>query len=115
MAKPVSMSLHKFSASVQLAVKAAVAKHPKFHIPEPKAVSFGYLIRGIPVPDGILTKVTLGETQAFASDVASHIAQAHAEALGAARQATHAGVILSLGGHVIIGIPVPPDIFEFEA
>jgi len=114
MAKPDSISLHKFTASVQAAVKAAVAKHPKFELPEPKAIALGYLIRGIPVPDGILSKVTLGETQAFAADVAAHIAQAHPEGLGMERHTVLAGAVLSLGRHVILGIPVPPDIAFFE-
>src|SRR5882724_4889817 len=37
MAKPVSISLNKFTASVQAAVKSAVAKHPKFNVPTPRA------------------------------------------------------------------------------
>src|SRR5215813_9230634 len=68
MAKPVSISLSKFTASVKAAVKAAVAKHPKFNLPVPNAVSVFYLIRGIPVPEEIMSKVTLGETQAFATE-----------------------------------------------
>ena len=61
MAKTVSISLNKFTASVQAAVKSAVAKHPKFNVPTPHGVSVSYLIRGIPVPDEILAKVTLAE------------------------------------------------------
>lgn len=112
MAKAVSISLRKFTASVQTAVKAAVAKHPKFQLPEPSAVSFAYLIRGVPVPDEIVAKVTLGETQAFASDVAAQISQAHPEVLEAAR--APGGAILSVGGHVIIGIPASSDIVRLE-
>jgi|SRR5215813_708405 len=115
MAKPVSISLNKFTASVQAAVKAAVAKHPKFNVPMPKAISVGYLIRGIPVPDEIVAKVTLGETQAFATEIATHIAQAHPEVLAAAHQATPGGVILSVGRHIIIGIPAPSEILQVEA
>ena len=115
MAKPVSISLHKFTASVQAAVKAAVAKHPKFQLPVPHGVSVAYLIRGIPVPDEILAKVTLGETQAFADDVASHIGQAHPEALAAARQTGPGGAILSVGRHVILGIPAPSEIVQIDA
>ena len=114
MDKPVSISLHKFTTSVQAAVKAAVAKHPKFRqVPEPSAVSFAYLIRGVPVPDGILANVTVSEVQAFASDIAAQIGQAHPEALGAARQAQ--GVVLSYGGHVTCGIPAVSDVVQFEA
>ena len=115
MAKPVSISLHKFTSSVQAAVKAAVAKHPKFQIPTPKAVSVSYLIRGIPVPEEIVAKVTLGETQAFATDIAAHVAQAHPEALGAVHQPGQGGAILSIGRYVLIGIPAPSQIVQIEA
>jgi hypothetical protein len=115
MAKPVSISLNKFTASVQAAVKSAVAKHPKFNVPTPHGVSLSYLIRGIPVPDEILAKVTLAETQAFATEIAGQIAQAHPEALGAARPAGQAGAILSVGRYVLLGIPAPSEIIQFEA
>lgn len=115
MAKPVSISLRKFTASVQAAVKAATAKHPKFQLPVPNAVSVSYLIRGIPVPDEIVAKVTLGETQAFATDVAAHIGQAHPEALGPGHQPGQAGAILSVGRYVLIGIPAPSQITQIEA
>lgn len=114
MTKPVSISLRKFSDSVQAAVKAAAAKHPKFQIPASNSIALGYLIRGIPVPDEVLSKVTIGETQAFAADIAARIGEAHPEAFGAARRPV-GGAVLSLGGHVIIGVPAPPEIFEFEA
>jgi hypothetical protein len=115
MAKPVSISLNKFTASVQAAVKSAVAKHPKFNVPTPHGVSASYVIRGIPVPDEILAKVTLAETQAFATEIAGQIAQAHPEALGAARPAGQAGAILSVGRYVLLGIPAPSEIIQFEA
>jgi len=115
MAKPVSISLNKFTASVQAAVKSAVAKHPKFNVPTPHGVSLSYLIRGIPVPDEILAKVTLAETQAFATEIAGQIAQAHPEALGAARPAGQTGAILSVGRYVLLGIPAPSEIIQFEA
>ncbi len=51
MAEAISISLSKFTESVQAAVKAAVAKHPKFKIDVPNAVTVSYLIRGIPVPE----------------------------------------------------------------
>jgi hypothetical protein len=115
MAKPVSISLHKFTSSVQAAVKAAVAKHPKFKVPVPNAISVSYLIRGCPVPDEILAQVTVGETQAFAADVAAHLAQAQPEALAAARQPAQAGAILSVGRHIICGIPVTSEPIQLEA
>jgi hypothetical protein len=113
MAKPVSISLKKFTASVQAAVKAAVAKHPKFQVPAPNAVSFGYLIRGIPVAEEIVAKVTMAEMQAFASEVAGQIGQAHPEALAAGR-GTPVGAVLSVGHHVICGIPPIEDVVQFE-
>jgi hypothetical protein len=114
MAKPVSISLSKFTASVQAAVKAAVAKHPKFQVPVPNGISFGYLIRGIPVPEEIVAKATMAEVQAFASEVAGQIGQAHPEALGAAR-GTAVGAVLSVGRHVLCGIPPIEDVVKFEA
>ena len=114
MAKPVSISLSKFTTSVQAAVKAAAAKHPKFQVPAPKGVSFKYLIRGIPVPEEIVAKVSMAEVQAFATEVAGQIGQAHPEALGAARGAP-VGAVLSVGHHVICGIPPIEDVVQFEA
>ena len=111
MAKPVSISLRKFTASVQAAVKAAVAKHPKFQVPAPNAVSFGYLIRGIPVAEEIVAKVTMAEMQA--SEVAGQIGQAHPEALAAGR-GTPVGAVLSVGHHVICGIPPIENVVQFE-
>jgi DNA primase len=101
MAKPVSISLSKFTSSVQAAVKAAAAKHPKFQLPTPHGVTVSYLIRGIPVPEEIMAKVSFAETQAFATDVAGHIAQALPE--------------VSVGRYVICGIPAPPQLFQIEA
>jgi hypothetical protein len=80
----------------------------------PKGVSFGYLIRGIPVAEEIVAKVTMAEVQAFASEVAAQIGQAHPEALGAARGAPE-GAVLSIGRHVICGIPPIEDVVQFEA
>lgn len=114
MAEPVSISLRKFTSSVQAAVKAAMAKHPKFKLEVPTAISVSYLIRGIPVPEDIVSKVTLGETQAFATDVASHLGQAHPEAFGVAHPAGQEGAVLSVGRHVIIGIPTRADIIKVE-
>ncbi|SRR6266403_3471176 len=104
MAKAISISLRKFTESVQGAVKAAVAKHPKFKIDAPNAVTVSYLIRGIPVPEAIASAVTMGETQAFAADVAARVASAHPEAFAVAGQASE-GAVLSVGRHVLVGIP----------
>lgn len=113
MAQAVSISLSKFTASVQAAVKAAVAKHPKFKVDVPNAITVSYLIRGIPVPESILAHVTVGEAQTFATDIATHIAGAHPEALGSAARAPE-GVVLSVGRHVIVGIPPVSDTVRVE-
>lgn len=115
MAQAVSISLSKFTASVQAAVKAATAKHPKFKIDVPNAVTVAYLIRGIPVPESILANATLGETQAFAGDVAAHIAGAHPEAFAlTAGGPAPGGAVLSVGRHVIVGIPPAAAILQVE-
>jgi hypothetical protein len=115
MAQAVSISLSRFTASVQAAVKAAAAKHPKFKLEVPTAVTVAYLIRGIPVPESILANATMGETQAFAGDVAAHIAGAHPEAFALkAGGAEQDGAILSVGHHVIVGIPPAAAILQIE-
>ena len=115
MVQAVSISLSKFTASVQAAVKAAVTKHPKFKIDVPNGVTVAYLIRGIPVPEAILRNVTIGETQAFAADVATHIAGAHPEAFAlTAGGAGPSGAVLSVGRHVIVGIPPAAAILQVE-
>jgi len=115
MAKPVSISMNKFASSVQSAVKAAMDKHPKFKFAVPNGVTVAYLIRGIPVPEEIALKVTLGETQAFATDVASHLAGAVPQ-FAAVHQAGQGaqGTILSIGRHVLIGIPAPSEFVHLE-
>ena len=115
MAQATSISFSKFLASVQSAVKAAAANHPKFKVEVPNAITVSYLIRGIPVPDGILSTVTLGETQAFANEVAGHIASAHPEVMAkAASGAAPEGAILSIGRHIILGIPTAPQALLIE-
>lgn len=112
MAQATSVSLSKFTASVQAAVKAAVAKHPKLKIEPPNAITVSYLIRGIPAPEAILANVTMGEIQAFANDVAAQIAGAHPEIAGRAQGAE--GAVLSVGRHVIIGIPPAVQTVQIE-
>jgi hypothetical protein len=97
-----SIPASRFTSTVQAAVKSALQKHPKFQMELPKGVTFGYLIRGIPVPERLLANVSAAETQAFADDVAAHIGSAQPEALaGAGRQ----GAFFATGGHLIVGIP----------
>lgn len=117
MAQAVSISLSKFTKSVQAAVKAASAKHPKLKIEAPSGVTVSYLIRGIPVPDTLLTNVTMGEVQGYANEVAGQVAAAHPEVLAAARPAAAGaaeGAVLSVGRHVIIGIPPVAQTFRLE-
>jgi hypothetical protein len=105
MADATSISFGKFLGSVQSAVKSAAAKHPKFKVEVPNAVTVSFLIRGFPIPDGILATVTVGETQAYANEVAGQIAAAHPQ-VGLAGAS---GAILSIGRHIIVGIPPAPQ------
>ena len=84
MAQAPSISLSKFTASVQAAVKAAAANHPKFRAEAPNAITISYLIRGIPVSEAVLSTVTLGETQAFATEIATNISKEFPQALASA-------------------------------
>ena len=104
MAQAASISLSKFTSSVQSAVKAAIAKHPKFKFEVPQSISINFLIWGFPPPESVVANVTLGETQAFVNDIASNIATAHPEAFARANPGTE-GAVLSLGRHVICGVP----------
>lgn len=113
MAQAIAISLAKFTASVQAAVKAAVAKHPKFSVDVPNSISVAYLIRGFPIPESILATTTLSETQAFANEVASGLAQAHPELL-AAKGVAAEGAVIATGRHVIIGIPPVTEVFHLE-
>ncbi len=106
MARATSISLSEFTASVQAAVKAAVARHPKFKVEPPQAVTVSYLIRGIPISEAILKEATVAETQAFANDIAAGIAGAHPEVFTAtAPHAPAQGAFISIGGHLVVGIP----------
>jgi hypothetical protein len=105
MTKPVSISLHKFTSSVQAAVKAASEKHPKFrHVSAPSEVVFGNLIWGFPVPDGVLAQATVGELESYVADIASHIGRAGPEVLEAALPAPKGGFV-SFGKVIHCGIP----------
>lgn len=113
MAKATSISLAKFTASVQAAVKAAVAKHPKFKVETPNAISISYLIRGFPVPEAMMSEATLAETQAFATTVAASLGAAHPE-IAASGQGGVEGAFMSIGHHVIIGIPPVSQTLSLE-
>jgi hypothetical protein len=114
MARATSVSVSKFTTAVQAAVKAAIQRHPKFKMDPPRAITVSYLIRGIPVPDEILANVTFAETQEFANDVAARVGGAAGRAFAIAPRPSPKGAILSLGGHVILGFPPPPDVLTFE-
>ncbi len=113
MATASRISLAKFTASVQAAVKSAIAKNPKFQGEVPDAISVCYLIRGIPPVVRAGGDPTVAEVQAFADDVAGGLAQAHPELLAAAG-GTVRGAVISVGGHIIIGIPPVTETFELE-
>jgi hypothetical protein len=106
-ARATSISLSKFNATVESAVKAAVQKHPKFNLETPSQLAISYLIWGIPVPELLAATATVRETQAFAAEVASHVAGALPGGVGADRAG---GAVFSHGGYLIVGIPVPPEI-----
>ena len=107
MHKPVSISPKQFTNAVQAGVKAAQKRHSKFEVDPPGDVSISYLIWGFPIPDTILATVTMGEAQAYATDVASHIASKLPEVFSGSQFATNSldGALLSIGRHVICGIP----------
>jgi hypothetical protein len=106
-----SISLSKFTETVQSAVKVAIQKHPKFNMELPPAIEFGYLIRGVPIPDPLVAKVTLAEAEAFANEVAAQIVTVQPEVLPEARIAGTQGhgVVYAAGHHVICGIPPVSD------
>ena len=103
MAKATSISVDKLTATVQAAVKAAIEKHPKVKVDPKSPLRQSYLIWGIPVPDELAATLTIRETQAFATEVASKLGPG---VPGGALE----GVLFSHGGHLIIGIPVPPEV-----
>jgi hypothetical protein len=107
MPQAASISLSKFTEAVQSAVKAAVQKHPKFKVDQPTKLSISYLIRGIPVPDAIAANVSVHETQAFADEVASQLS---AGGFGDATATVPQGAIFSRARHLIVGIPVTPEL-----
>lgn len=104
MAKATSISVNKLLSAVQDAVKGAVEKHPKLKV-EPSNLSIGYLIWGFPVPENFHA-LSVRETQAFATDVAAGLGRGVGTALGSQLE----GAVLSHGGHLIIGIPAPPEV-----
>jgi hypothetical protein len=103
MAKASSISVSKFSSAVEAAVKAAVERHPNLKLNPSTPISVSYFIWGIPVPEEIAGRVTVRESQAFATDVAKQL-----DSLLPGRGLE--GALLSRGGHLIIGIPAPPDV-----
>ncbi len=104
MPKATSISVEKLSTTVAAAVKAAVQKHPNIKVDPATSLSLSYLIWGIPVPEPIAGALTLRDAQAFANDVASQLGP------GLPGQSSLTGAVFSHGGHLIIGIPVPPEV-----
>jgi len=98
-----SISLSKFTSSVQAAVTAAQERNPKFTLPRVEGVTFSALIRGIPVPYELAQKLTLGEMQNFADEVAGHLGGLHPELAAVGSKAQ--GMFVSAGHHILCGIP----------
>lgn len=114
MPQATAISLSKFTSSVQAAVKSAAAKHPKFKLETPNGISISYLIRGFPLPDALAATVTLAEAQAFATEVAASLTQAHADIL-VAKGTSLQGAVISIGGHIIIGVPPATEVYDVNA
>ena len=114
MGAPQSISLKQFTGAVKAALKTAVQKHPKFSgVTLPEGIAVSYMIRGIPPPDPLLASVTFAELQAFTDDLAAGItAQAGIEAR--ALSTGGKGAIISVGGHIICGIPPVTEVFVKE-
>lgn len=105
MARATSISLSKFTATVQAAVAAAQQRNPKFSLDPIQGVTVSWTIRGIPIPWPLAEKFTMGEIQSFADDVAGHIGGEHPELLTAAAGSGAQGVVMTFGHHIICGIP----------
>jgi len=101
---PASLSLSKFTETVQAAVKEAVQRHPKFRVEPPTEIAISYLIRGIPVPELLAADVTLREARAFATELATQINKSIPQ-VEAGRAVE--GAVLAHGNHLIVGIPAP--------
>ncbi|HEY6341798.1 MAG TPA: hypothetical protein VIY49_09920 [Bryobacteraceae bacterium] len=101
-----SISLGKFTSAVQAAVKAAAAKNPKFRMQAPNTLSVSYLIRGIPPPPDIVASMV--DLQSFADEIAGQLAASQPGALKVAA-GVRPGAVISVGGHIICGIP-PADL-----
>jgi hypothetical protein len=108
-----TVSLTKFTAVVQASVKAAIQKHPRFRMDPPTGVSLSYLIRGIPVPDDLLGRVTVEETQEFADDIAAGIGGTPVGRAAMAAGPRGKGAMIFVGGHLILGFPVPIEVVTF--
>src|SRR5262245_39333626 len=113
-ARATTVSLSRLTSAVQASVKAAIQKHPRFRMDLPTGLAQAYLIRGIPVPDELLRRVTVEETQEFADEVASGISgSAIGKTVMAAAGIRGKGAMVSVGGHLILGFPVPLEVIAF--
>ena len=103
MPRAASVSISKFSATVEEAVKTAVQKHPKFKTDPGFAIS--HLIWGVPVPELLAANVTIKEAQSFAADLASQVSGG----LPSAARVSGSG-LYSHDGFLILGFPAPPEV-----
>lgn len=115
MAGATSISLSKFTSSVHAAVAAAQKRNPKFALPPVQGIAFSSLIRGFPVPLELSKTITLAEAQTFADDVAGHIGGAHPELMAAAAIGSNSqGMVVSIGQHILLGIPAVTSVLTLE-
>jgi DNA primase len=115
MAGATSISLSKFTASVQAAVTAAQNRNPQFALPAVQGITFSSVIRGIPIPFPLAQTLTVAEVQTFADDVAGHIAGAHPELVSAAAIGAQShGMVVSFGHHILCGIPPVSSVLLLE-
>src|SRR5262245_36074496 len=112
-ARASTVSLSRLTSAVQASVKAAIQKHPRFRMDPPTGIATAYLIRGIPVPDDLLARVTVEETQEFADEVSAGIGGTAIGKTVMAAGTRGKGAVFSIGGHLILGFPVPPEVITF--
>jgi hypothetical protein len=116
MAQATSISLSKLTSSVQAAVKAAAAKHPKFKVETPQGVTISYMIRGYPLPEVVAASVTLSEVQAYADTVVEHIGESQPAIRDFVSPSSKGkGAVLCVGGHIICGYPPVTEPIIVEA
>jgi hypothetical protein len=114
LARATSISLSKFTSTVQAAVAAAQQRNPKFALPAVEGIMVSSTIRGFPLPWPLAETLTVAEVQTFADDVAGHIGGVHPELFSTVAGSSSHGAVMSFGHHVICGIPPVTSAFLLE-